>query len=144
MSNNHLCQWMTLITAVEQKNCANALEVDMEGRLPVDPKVPSTDDAEYVMNTQALKENRMAMSLLNTALVGDALGIFIKKKRYQPDGINLTLDFNKELNAISMTREADPNVMIDQLEALSARYTTLGLDVPDDTFVARAFCSRSY
>jgi hypothetical protein len=47
----------------------------MEGRLPVDPKIPSTDDAEYAMNFLALKENRMTMSLLNTALVGDALGI---------------------------------------------------------------------
>jgi hypothetical protein len=63
------------VAICEQKNCADTLEVDMEGRLPVDPKIPSTDDAEYAMNFLALKENRMAMSLLNTALVGDALGI---------------------------------------------------------------------
>jgi hypothetical protein len=31
------------------------------------------------MNILALKENRMPMSLLNTALVGDALGLFITK-----------------------------------------------------------------
>jgi hypothetical protein len=90
---------------------------------------------------------------LNTALVGDTLGIFHNKDLYNeyPGGIacmvwkglkkryiNLTLDFNKELNAISMTRDADPNTMIDQLETLSARYTMLRLDVPDDAFVARA------
>jgi hypothetical protein len=40
--------WSRRFVAIcEQKNCADALEVDMEGRLPVDPKVTSTDDAEY-------------------------------------------------------------------------------------------------
>jgi hypothetical protein len=99
----------------------------------------------------------MAMSLLNTALVGDALGIFITKtyttayprgvarnvwkgltKRYQLDGINLTLNFNKELNSINVSRTDDPNKILDELEALSARYSTLGLTVHEDTFVARA------
>jgi hypothetical protein len=150
--------WSRRFVAIcEQKNCADALDMELTLRLPTDPKIPITDDDEQEIQEKALKENRMAMSLLNTALVGDALGIFITKtyteeyprgiacmvwkgltKRYQPDGINLTLDFNKELNAVSMTREADPNIMIDELEALSARYSTLGLKIPEDTFVARA------
>jgi hypothetical protein len=123
-------------------------------RLPTDPKMTSTDDDEQEIHEKALKEHRMANVVTKPALVGDALGIFITKtyteeyprgiaclvwkgltKRYQPDGINLTLDLNKELNAISMTREADPNIMIDDLEALSARYSTLRLKIPEDTFV---------
>jgi hypothetical protein len=60
------------------------------------------------------------------------------KKRYQPDGINLTHEFNKDLNFITMSRDEDPNVMLDKLEALSARYNTLGLPVLDQTIVARA------
>jgi hypothetical protein len=124
-------------------------------RLPTDPKIPSTDDDEQEIHEKALKENWMAMTLLNTALVGDALGIFITKTYTEeyPRGIACMVwkvwrndinrmesisDFNKELNAISMTREADPNIMIDELEALSARYNTLGLKIPEDTFVARA------
>jgi hypothetical protein len=46
-------------------------------------------------------------------------------KRFQPVGIDLTLDFDKELNAVSKSREPDPNIMIDELEALSARYRSL-------------------
>jgi hypothetical protein len=68
------------------------------------------------------------MALLNTVLVGDAMGVFITKtystlyphgiaclvwkglrKQYQPDGINLTLDFSKELQEVSMARFDDPN-----------------------------------
>jgi hypothetical protein len=60
------------------------------------------------------------------------------KKRYQPDGINLTLEFNKELNSVTMSKDEDPNVMIDKLEALSARYNTLGLPVLEETIVACA------
>jgi hypothetical protein len=48
------------------------------------------------------------------------------------------LDFNKELNSIVMSRTDDPNKMLDELEALSALYSTLGLTVHKDTFVARA------
>jgi hypothetical protein len=51
---------------------------------------------------------------------------------------SISLDFNRELNSISMTKEAYPNIMIDELEALSTRYSTLGLKIPEDTFVARA------
>jgi hypothetical protein len=67
-----------------------------------------------------------------------ALCVWCGKKRYQRDGINLTLDFNKELQEVSMARFDDPNIMLDKLEALSARYTTLGLRVLDDTIIARA------
>jgi hypothetical protein len=124
------------VAACEQKNCADALDAAFV--LPVDPKVKTTDVDKQNAREAAIRENKMAMSLLNTALVGDALGIFITKtcttayprgvtrnvwkgltKRYQPDGINLTLDFNKELNSINMSRTDDPNKMLDELEALS-------------------------
>jgi hypothetical protein len=55
------------------------MEKEIYKRLPADPKVPTSEDAEHFINERALKENRMAMSMLNTALVGDALGIFITK-----------------------------------------------------------------
>jgi hypothetical protein len=143
------------VAACEQKNCADALDAAFV--LPADSKAKTTDVDKQKAREAAIKENKMAMSLLNTALVGDALGIFITKtyttayprgvaryvwkgltKRYQPDGISFTLDFNKELNSINMSRTDDPNKMLDELEALSARYSTLGLTVHEDTFVARA------
>jgi hypothetical protein len=44
----------------------DTLESDIHDTLPADPKVPSSNDAEDRVNELALKENRMAMSLLNT------------------------------------------------------------------------------
>jgi hypothetical protein len=65
------------LAACEQKNCADALDAAFV--LPVDPKVKITDVDKQKAREAAIKENIMAMSLLNTALVGDALGIFITK-----------------------------------------------------------------
>jgi hypothetical protein len=71
------------IAICEQKNCTDALDMELTLCLPTDPKIPSTEDDEQEIQEKALKENRMAMSLLNTALVGDALGIFIYKDLYR-------------------------------------------------------------
>jgi hypothetical protein len=113
------------VATCEQRNCVDAPEIDALTNLPSDPKEEAKDDVVKKKNEIALKQNKMAMALLNTALVGDAMGVFITKtystlyphgiaclvwkglkKRYQPDGINLTLDFNKELQEVSMARHS--------------------------------------
>jgi hypothetical protein len=66
--------WARRLAAVcEQKHCADALEMD----LPVDPKTEATEEADRTKHQLAIKENNMAMALLNTAMVGDAMGIFV-------------------------------------------------------------------
>jgi hypothetical protein len=72
--------WLRRFVAFcEQKNCAEALDMELTLRLPTDPKTPSADAGGQDIHEKALETNQMAMSLLNTALVGDALSIFITK-----------------------------------------------------------------
>jgi hypothetical protein len=72
--------WARRFAAVcEQKHCADALEMDLISRLPVNPKIEATEEADRKKHNLAIKESDMAMALLNTALVGDAMGIFVTK-----------------------------------------------------------------
>jgi hypothetical protein len=66
--------WARRFAAVcEQKHCADALQMDLISRLPVNPKTEATEEADRKKHQLASKENNMAMALLNTALVGDAM-----------------------------------------------------------------------
>jgi hypothetical protein len=78
------------------------------------------------------------MALLNTALVGDAMGIFKTRSDISPMVSTSPSSSTKELNSVTMSRDEDPNVMLDKLEGLRARYNILGLPVLKDTINARA------
>jgi hypothetical protein len=65
------------VATCEQRNCADALEIDSLTNLP--SKEESKDSDVKKNNEIASKQNKMAMALLNTALVGDAMGVFITK-----------------------------------------------------------------
>jgi hypothetical protein len=105
----------------------------------------------------AVKKNKDAMAVLNTSLVGDSMGIYISKsystawprgvtwkvwlalnQRFQPQGINMWIEFNNELNKISMGRRSDPGLMLDKLKALVNHYRSMGLTVHTSQVLARA------
>jgi hypothetical protein len=151
----HYPNWLRIFTsACYLHDCAEALQPSHADVMP-----PLADSAVLTeAETKAVTKNAIAMHLLNTALEGDVMGMFIidsytpeyplgvawkvmiaLSKRFNPDSkLDKMVNFIKEIDAITMKRREDPGNLIDKLEGISARYTISGVAVPKEALIARA------
>jgi hypothetical protein len=154
----HYPNWLRVFTsACYLHDCAEALQPSHADVLP-----PLADSAVWTeAETKAVTNNAIAMHLLNTALEGDVMGMFITdsytpeyplgvawkvtmalSKRYNPvngtSKLDHTVNLIQELDAITMRRRENPGNLIDKLEGISARYRISGVVVPKEALIARA------
>jgi hypothetical protein len=154
----HYPNWLRIFTsACYLHDCAEALQPSHADVLPSLADSAVWTEAE----TKAVTKNAIAMQLLNTALEGDVMGMFIidsytpvyplgvawkvmiaLSKRYnRVNGISKLdnmVNLIKEIDAITMRRRENPGKLIDKLEGISARYRISGVVVPKEALIARA------
>jgi hypothetical protein len=151
-------EWYRSFMAIaDMKDCAEALSVKHAAVLPDSLDSKLGNDAAGKAADRAIKQNKVAMALLNVALKGEAMGNVILKSqstewphglaykvmealelRFNPSGIDKTVELDNKLAAIAMKKKDDPGDTIDCLEGISARYTMLGLAVDPQRLIAKA------
>lgn len=150
--------WLRAFRAIcDLRGCAEALEKNHDGKMPDKSTTAVGDDDAGNAQKLAIKQNKTAMAMLSCALQGDAMTNVLSKcetpnwphglackvmetleKRFNPDGIDKSVNLMNDLAAVRMAKKQDPNELIDELEGIQARYRMLGEDVPDKVLVARA------
>jgi hypothetical protein len=146
--------WLRVfMSACDRQNCVEALRSTHAAALPANPNAGNLTDPQKL----AVKKNKDAVNLLNTALQGDTMGLFITKTytdayplgvawrvmeglriRFNPKGIDTSVNYQNEMAAVSMRQKENPGLMIDKIEGIKARYTLLGVTIRDEDLVARA------
>jgi hypothetical protein len=139
----------------DAKDCCDALDADVAASLPTSSKEEVKDDQKAKI--KARKQNKDAMALLTLSLKGAQCENIIQKcctkdwpngiawrvmkvleERFNPSGIDKSVNLTNELAAITMGEKEDPAIMIDKLEAIKVTFDLLDEEVPEKTLVARA------
>ena len=154
--------WERFVQYGRQREFDEALKTTPETDLPVDPTATNADAAVAARNTAAVTRNNKAHMALSLALPDKLVLVLARAsktdthypkgkaclmiaklfKKYRKSTALSSMNMLTELQACSMNKWDDPEVLFEQIDAVIEKYTQMGLPAPTAdnklTYIIRA------